>query len=258
MNIKLTNLSLFLFITINIFSQEKTIIIEGKIMSSNKRVENAHIYNLSKKIGSISNEEGLFKIKASASDTLYISSLEYEKLTFILSEKNLINKNVEIELIPIVNELDEVFLKHLTGDLNFDLANKPIDTVPPMGWVYSKKDLYSIPQIDENDATTRADPVANTNPISGGAGATLPDRRLEALYKLKRELKQKKEFPEIIKRELGIKYFTITLKIPEESINNFLSYCEYRDIIHMYFNNKQLEVISILKEESKKYNEIKN
>jgi len=257
-NIKLVNLLLFILVSLRCFSQEKTIILEGNIFSSNSPVSNAHIYNISKKIGAISNEEGLFKIKASESDTLFISSLEFKKLTFVISKENIIAKKVEIELVQSVNELDEVFLKHLTGNLSLDLANKSKDTTPIMGWVYKKQDLYTIPSIDENDATTRADPKANTDPIGAGAGATLPDKRYQELLRLKRELAQKKQFPEIIKRELGIEYFTITLKIPEERINHFLSYCEYREIIHKYFNNKQLEVISILKEEIKNYNEIKN
>ena len=46
--------------------------------------------------------------------------------------------------------------------------------------------------------------------------------------------------------------------IPEDQINLFLSYCEYRDVVEKYYNNKELEVIEILNQESKNYNAIKN
>ena len=98
-----------------------------------------------------------------------------------------------------------------------------------------------------------------TDPIGPmGAAATLPDKRYQQLLKLKRELKQKKDFPDKIKRDLGIGYFTKNLNIPEDQINLFLSYCEYRDVVEKYYNNKELEVIEILNQESKNYNAIKN
>ena len=61
-----------------------------------------------------------------------------------------------------------------------------------------------------------------------------------------------------IKTTLGIYFFTNNLKIPEEKINHFLTYCEYRNILEEYNNNNLLLVIKILQEESKSYHEIEN
>ena len=91
-----------------------------------------------------------------------------------------------------------------------------------------------------------------------GGSARIPNFHMIKLRKLKVNLKNKKAFPIKIKKELGINYFTSDLKIPEEKIDHFLGYCEYKNIIEEYYKNNLLEVIKILREESKTYNEIKN
>lgn len=259
MKIKLTYFTLFFLFATKTFSQEKSVQIKGQLQSETKKLEDIHIFNISKSLGVISNDDGSFKLSVSENDTLYISSLQYEKISVQITKKNIDAKQLIIALNPFVNELDEMYLKLLTGSLRADMASSPVDTIPKPGWVYTKKDIYSIPAIDENDPTTRPDPQANTDPLGPiGGGAALPDKRYDALLRLKRELKLKKDFPEKLKNEFGISYFTFALKIPEAQINNFISYCEYRDIFKKYYNNKVLEVIEILKKESKNYHDNKN
>jgi hypothetical protein len=242
----------------NLFSQEKSITIYGKIHSGDTLIANVHIYNITKKIGTISNDLGEFKLAVNTLDTLYISSLEYKKATLIITKNNVAAQFLNIELFPLVNELDEIFLRHLTGNLSVDIANKPKDTIPKHNFKFNKNDLdKNLPKdnyaLGEPDAKFTVDPLG---PIGGGA--TLPDARYQKELKLKREIAQKKGFPNEIKSDFGIEYFTKTLKIPEEKINHFLSYCEYQNIIEKYYNNKVLEVIEILNEESKNYNAIKD
>lgn len=259
--LKITNLFTFLLLTISAFSQEKTNKIQGKIYSSDNVVPNVHVYNITKKIGAISNDLGEFELRVSLNDTLYISSLQFEKVKTIVTIKNMEAKQVFIELMPLVYKLDEVFLRHLTGDLNFDMRNKPLDTIPKHNFVIKANDFSKVLPYDSYSVDKRPNAQEITDPIGKpGGGASLPDKRYQQLLKLKRELAQKKEFPETIKKELGIDYFTANLNIKKENINHFLSYCEYRDhnIIFKYYNNKVLEVIEILNEESKNYNAIKN
>lgn len=245
----------------NAFSQEKPISIHGKIFSFKNFVPDVHVFNMTKNIGTISNDLGEFRLVVSQNDTLYISSLGFEKISILVTSKNIETQEILIELMPLVNKLDEVFLRHLTGDLNFDIANTPIDTIPKHNFVFKLDDLNKKLPFDNYDYDKRPNAQDITDPIGKpGAAATLPDKRYQKLMKLKRELAQKKDFPSGIKIDLGIDYFTNKLKIPEEKINHFLSYCEYRDsnIIFKYYNNKVLEVIEILNEESKTYNAIKN
>ena len=257
--LKSTNLFILLLLATNAFSQEKTINIRGKIYSENNYIPDVHVFNTTQKAGTISNDLGVFHLSVKLKDTLMISSLEFEKSTIIVTLKNIEAKEILIKLIPLVNKLDEVFLRHLTGDLNFDIGNKPKDTIPKHNFVFKSNDLSKKLPFDNYAIDKRPNAQDITDPIGKpGAGVGLPDKRYRQLLKLKRELAQKKEFPEAIKNELGIDYFTIILNIKEEKIYQFISYCEYREIVSKYYSNKVLEVIEILNEESKKYNAIKN
>ncbi|SNR50485.1 CarboxypepD_reg-like domain-containing protein [Lutibacter agarilyticus] len=258
MKLKLTYCILLFFLLFTSYAQEKMVSLTGTITSNSKAIENVHVYNITKRIGAVTNNLGKFQINASFKDTLYVSSLQYKKTTVVVTAINIDTKELVIGLTPVVNELDEVFLRHLTGNLKADMANKPKDNTPKIGYVYHKKDLYKTLPPDSYEKSKRPDAQSITDPLgplSGGAG--LPDKRYQALLKQKREFALRKKFPEKLKNEFGIEYFTNDLKIKETQINNFLTYCEYFEIFEKYYNNNILEVIQILKDESKTYNNIK-
>lgn len=258
MKLKLTYFFLLSIVTLKSYSQEESVIINGTISSNSTIIENVHIFNISKRIGCISNDLGQFQLQVSVQDTLYVSSIQYKKATVVVTPLNFETTQINVELIPIVNELDEVFLKHLTGSLTTDIAGRPKDTIPEPGYVYNKKDLYKNLPADSYEISKRPNALAITDPIGPlSGGAALPDKRYQKLLQQKRELALRKDFPEKLKNEFGIDYFTVDLKIKESQINNFLSYCEYYQIFEKYYNNNVLEVIQILKQESKNYNEIK-
>lgn len=259
MKLKPTYLLLLILFAVNAFSQEKTITIQGKIYSNKIFVPYVHVYNVTKKIGAISNDLGEFELRVKLNDTLYISSLEYEKKTIVVTSENIASNEIIIELVSLVNKLDEVFLRHLTGDLNFDIQNKPEDTIPKHNFKFNSADINKELAMEVYDVNKRPNAQEITDPIGKpGATGSLPDKRYQKLMRLKRELALKKEFPDAIEKELGVDYFTNTLGIEEDRIFQFLSYCEYRDIFTKYYDNKVLEVIEILNEESKTYNALKN
>lgn len=259
MKIKLTYFILILITSLKCYSQkEDNVIINGTIKNNSTIIENVHIYNITKRIGTISNDLGEFQLRVSLNDTLFLSSLQYKKITIAITEKNIETKQLIIELTTKVNELNEVFLKHLSGSLIADIASQPKSTLPPLGYVYNKKDLNKILPADSYEKSKRLNAHAITDPLGPlSNGIALPAARYQKHLKLKRELALRKEFPEKLKNEFGIDYFTNDLKIKESQINNFVSYCEYYKIFEKYYNHKVLEVIQILKKESKSYNEIK-
>ena len=242
----------------NCFSQEKHIVITGKLFSISDSVNDVHIINLNNLSGTISNDNGEFEIIVQQNDTLLFSSLPYEKIKIVITKNHIFLKKMEVQLIPFVNKLEEVFLHGLTGNLNVDLEKKPKDTIPKHNFVLKKSDFNKILPPDKHGFNKAPNAVKLTDPnyIEGMGISTGPDKRLEA--KLKRELKRKKDFPIKIKKDLGINYFINNLKIPEEKINHFLAYCEYKNIIEEYNKNNLLEVIKILREQSITYHEIEN
>jgi len=261
MNLRLTNLPIFVFFVIYSYSQEKQTVITGKIFSFSESVNNVHIINLNNLTGTISNDNGEFEIKVHLNDTILFSSIQYEKIKIAITKKHLNSKIMEITLIPSINNLDEVFLHGLIGNLNLDLAKKPKDTTPKHNFAFKLSDLDK--KLPEDKYGFLKSPNAQdiTDPIKmngAGGSATIPDYYMIGVRKLKRELKNKKDFPSKIIKDLGINYFTNNLKIPKEKIAHFLAYCEFKNIIEEYNKNNLLVVIKILREESITYNEIKH
>ncbi|WP_457616118.1 hypothetical protein [Lutibacter sp.] len=252
--------SLFLFFTIVAFAQERNYTsIIGKIYSGNKIVTDAHIINLNNKLGSVSNDYGEFEINVKENDTLLISSIQYEKRKIRITKIHIKKRKLVIHLIPLVTVLDEVFLERLSGNLLSDLSKAPKDTIRH-NFTFKASDLSKKLPVDQSGILSPPDAEAFTNPIyiSGGGGTTIPDFYMIAKRKLKKVLTKKKQFPEKIVGDLGVSFFTQQLKIPKEKINNFLQYCEYKNIIEKYYKNDLLAVIQILIDESKAYNAIKN
>lgn len=244
------------------FAQEKSITISGKLVSFKNMVGDVHVINLTNKQGTISNDNGEFEINVSLNDSLLISSIAYKRLKIRITESHISNRKIEIALISSVTILDEVYLHGLTGNLNFDITNKPKDSIPKHNFALKKYDIDKISikgiHIPEYEKQPNATKFTDPNYIEGMGFSTGPDKRLEAKRKLKRELAKKKQFPIKIKNELGLDFFTNQLHIPEEKIDHFLAYCEYKNIIEAYNENNLLEVIKILQDESKTYYEIEN
>lgn len=245
---------MLVFYAMNCFSQEKYALISGKIISANNAVGNVHIINLNTKLGTVSNDNGAFEIMVSLNETLLFSSIEYERKEILITGNYLKFKKIVVELIPSVNELNEVFIEGLTGNLNYDIKKVPIDTLPKHTFIIRPGDLEKVLPPDLH-GSKKAPYVGNFPPASGSI--PLPDARYEAEQRLKREISRKKIFPSKIIKQFGLAYFTDKLLIPEEKIDHFLAYCEDRNIIAAYYKNNLLEVIQILREESKNYHEIK-
>ncbi|SFS76930.1 peptidase associated/transthyretin-like domain-containing protein [Lutibacter maritimus] len=253
MKLKLTNLFFFTLVTIYCFAQNEPFKLQGKIYSGLNKVSDVHIINLNTYVGTVSNDYGDFEITAKLNDSILFSSIEFEPKKIKVTENMVKSKNITVFLITSVNKLKEVFVG-LTGNLSFDLKNKPKDTIPKHTFSFTKADLKKDLGPDIHGPKS-APFVGPFKPLP--ALATIPNFAYEKEQRLKREIAKLKEFPIKIRRELGIKFFTEKLNIPEEKIDNFINYCEYRDVIKKYYEKKLFEVIEIFKEESISYKQIK-
>lgn len=260
MNLRLTNLLIFVFLTVNSYSQEKHTTITGKIFSLSDSVDNVHIINLNNLTGTLSNDYGEFEIKVHLNDTILFSSIQYEKIKIVVTKKHLNSKIMEISLIPSINNLDEVFLHGLTGNLNLDLDKKPKDTTPKHNFAFKLSDLDKKLPGDEFGYQKDVNAESFTNPVylAGGGQGSKYNKQLENERALKRKLAKMKEFPYQLRKRLGDDFFINSLKIPKEKIYLFIDYCESKDISAKYVDNRLLEIIEILKEESNSYNKIKD
>jgi len=254
MKLKLTNL-LLLILSLNCFAQDITLL-NGTILGENSFVKDVHIVNLNNSLGTISNSNGQFQIAAKVNDVLLFSSIQYERKKVKINEEMLSSKGIIVDLISLVNKLDEVTITKLTGDLYVDIKSIPEDTTPKHNFTYDISDLYKTLPADQHGS--RAAPIVSPLGSRGINLASLFGGKSSVDRILKRKLSKKKQFPIKLRKALGDHYFITYLKIPEEKIFNFISYCEYRNISQKFDSNLLLEIIEILKEESISYNVIEN
>ena len=107
------------------FSQSK--VIEGKILADSLDGSLINIVNISSGRGTTSNKYGNFTISAAVNDTIFFSSVQYQKKKIAI-DSSIFNKGfVIIELKADVNQLDEVRIPNLSGSLGLDIKSMPIN-----------------------------------------------------------------------------------------------------------------------------------
>lgn len=117
------------FFTLAVFSQSTEI--QGNVYSvqTGKGLPNVHILNLNKVVGTTSDEEGNFALKASVNDTLYLSFLGYKSIKIAVTNDMLRFSDTKIGMTELAYALEEVVVKpyRLTGYLDIDAKNVPIN-----------------------------------------------------------------------------------------------------------------------------------
>ena len=254
---------LFCFSMTSLFSQEKSVLMNGKVMDSIGAINNVTILNLNSKIGTFSNDNGFFEMIVHLGDSLQFSSVQHKTKVLFINKNIFITRKIAIQLTIETTVLDEFDLKRhdLSGFLGIDskkartnkqdsLLNKAMD--------FSKVNMKIVEKNDYIDERVRP-PVVNTVPNSFkgvGVGLNMPFKDSEKLWALRRQLAKKKAFPSEMLAEFGENFFFTTLKIPREKYYHFLEYCNPLGIENLYINGKKLAVLKMLQEQSKSYLEI--
>jgi len=111
------------------WSQDVTTI-KGKVQNASNNVvlENVHVVNLNSVIGTLSDEEGEFTIKATVNDTLYFSYLGFKSIRVRVTNDWLKFGEIKIKMTELSIALEEVVVKpiQLTGYIEVDAKIIPI------------------------------------------------------------------------------------------------------------------------------------
>lgn len=127
----------FLFLALTVYGQDKSDEVEDdeiKALVINAQtddpMESVHIVNLNQVIGTITNENGEFTIKAAVNDTLYFSYLGFKSQKIRVTNDMFKFKDTKISLTELAYALEEVIVTpyQLTGYLEIDVKNLPVNT----------------------------------------------------------------------------------------------------------------------------------
>lgn len=117
------------FIAATGWSQEETTI-KGKVLNASNDValDNVHVVNLNSVIGTLTNTEGEFSIKASVNDTLYFSYLGFKSIRVRVTNDWLKFGEIRIKMTELSIALEEVVVRpiQLTGYIEVDAKLIPI------------------------------------------------------------------------------------------------------------------------------------
>ncbi|OUU48379.1 MAG: hypothetical protein CBC28_04430 [Flavobacteriaceae bacterium TMED68] len=93
-------------------------------------MSSVHVLNLTKVIGAITNQKGIFNISAEVNDTLYFSYLGFKPLKIAVTNDMLKFGNFKFVMTELAFALEEIEVRpyQLTGYLDIDVKNTPINT----------------------------------------------------------------------------------------------------------------------------------
>lgn len=253
---------MFLFATFQLSSQDiKRIEISGKIVVASDELENVTIYNTSSNKGTLTDENGQFKINVAVNDILEIRALQFQDFTVTIDKSIINSKKATIFLVEKVNKLNEVVILpyDLTGNLMIDMEsvrtfNPDLDAIyfgigDITAYDFSedyKSEVENVAARGPNDIRYQMDGVAMIGML------------LKPLFKSKKEPKSAAEIvnnqPNSLRDYYSAHYITDNFKIPEEKIDEFVLYVEDHGLDYsMLEKGKEMEFLEFLTVKSKQF-----
>lgn len=223
--------------------------------SSKKHIGFVHIFNESKRLGAIANEEGKFKFRADAGDTIVFGALGYFHKVLIVSDAMLHNEtNVflspryyDIEAVDIVSlgtyeDFKRKFLaleEHKTK--TYDLRNQLYASARKEGQI----------GFEEGKVRRALSPQPGTEPINGIPILYKEDlQRLNYARVLKLEEKQR-----VIHKKYNFEIVKNVTKLPDEEILDFMSFCKFTQ--EYLFRATEYEILVSIEKKYEEYVEKK-
>jgi hypothetical protein len=258
-------LLLFLSVTILSFSQDiKRIEISGKIVVNSEDLENVTIFNASSNRGTLTDENGKFKIEVALFDILEVHALQFQDFT-VAVDKNIINsKKATIFLVEKVNKLDEVLILpyDLTGNLLADMESVKTFN-PDLDAIYfgiGDISAYEFPDDEKSEVENIAARGPENHIRYQMDGAALVGMLLTPLFKSIKESKEKKQqetialYSNSLRDYYSSHYLTDNFKIPEDKMDDFVVYVESHGLDYSMLNKgKELEFLEFLTQKSDEY-----
>jgi len=242
-----TIFALLLF-TLTTFAQEAHLVKGNIIDLRGKPLENVHVINLNKVIGTITNTKGDFKIKAAVNDTLHFSIIGFKSIKVKVTHDWIKFGSNTIEMTESAYALEEVLIypHKLTGFLEIDTKYIPTNNAKQ----------YSISGLPKAYESGKKGP-SGINKVLGAIfnPADLLYKTFSKKGKQMRKLRQMKKddnIRKILSQKFDRELLCSFLKIAPEELEEVLGQCNYSEQFIKTANDLQiLDAISGCYEEYK-------
>ncbi len=214
--------------------------IEGRVYSKDADVAATHISNINANKGTIADAKGFFTITAKLNDTLMFSAVQYKRKLVVVTLEALQGDLLLVPLEPSLTQLDEVVVTpyNLSGDLNRDVAKikiEPVVTSTTLGLpnAYVKVKTQNERKLFEADngkfvsfgrysLDSLFEPVISINLHKILNRITGRTQKLKKYVAIDQEIALLKS----IRNKFPDSVYVNDLKIPKETIHDFLNFCE--------------------------------
>ncbi|MBW4359689.1 carboxypeptidase-like regulatory domain-containing protein [Flavobacterium taihuense] len=177
-------------------------IITGTVISDAKKLEGISVINCMNKMMAVTDKDGCFSIQAKEGDILNFSGIDYKYLKKYVYRHEYNSGTMEVDMVFNAVELDEVIINKVA---NISAENLGIIPRGQVKFTPQERRLYS-----------------NSGGIQGLFSSISGDKEV---LKMNVEIEKKELLLKKIEYLFGNKYYTKTLKIPEELIKGFQYYC---------------------------------
>lgn len=205
-------------------------ILRGQIVSTEVQIENVEVFNKNSNKGAITDAQGFYTLYAKPKDTLVFQSVQIKPVSIVLEESDFKLRVYKVELNMFINELNEVVItpKSLTGDLAKDAKNIQIYDM------YESFDSKSVTDQQFTDDVITS-PKNITMPSDGSIpygmnfvaiGKLVKDAVFGKSKKKQDKIDYEKVSADLLKEKFTYTFFTETLELKPEQIEDFLQFCE--------------------------------
>ncbi|WP_422083888.1 carboxypeptidase-like regulatory domain-containing protein [Ulvibacterium sp.] len=226
--------------------------LEGRVYSKEGDVAATHVLNITAQKATITDVNGFFSISVKLNDTLVFSAIQFKRKEVVVSPKVLESKFLLVPLEEALTELDEVVVRlyNLSGDMGSDLNNLETESVVTASTLGLPNAYVKPPTQAERqffEATTGGG-IVPLNPILNAiSGRTkMLKNRLKRNTKYERTQRVRAFYPDSL--------FVKDLKIPQESIPDFMYFCEVDSTFQAIVDtHDQLKIWEYMRKKSQYY-----
>ena len=234
-----TLLFILLSLSFVAFSQEKRVILRGKLMYRNSNVIAANVINNSNQNNTITDTNGEFEIIAGVGDEIIFSSVEFKIRTVRITKEIMKKNRLVVEVNERVNFLDEVVISPENTEKFLDLK---------------EEEFKKVDYVDDK-STAIENEIIRKNQLYRGINIV---NIAKLLAKVLRESKIDEEIKLTPSKALPLvfdnKFFISDLGLKNFEIITFLELMDKKqEIKSLLKKNKEFELIEYLFNESKKF-----
>ncbi|HEU4791978.1 MAG TPA: hypothetical protein VFS71_19995 [Flavobacterium sp.] len=196
-------------------------IITGTVISNTKKLDGISVINCMNKMMAVTDRDGCFSILAKEGDILNFSGIDYKYLKKYVYKRDYNSGIMEVDMVFNAVELDEVIINK---DANITAENLGIIPRGQVKFTPQERRLYS-----------------NSGGIQGLFSSISGEKEI---LKMNVEIEKKELLLKKLDYLFGNKYYTKTLKIPEELIKGFQYYCveDPRFVESLSLKNKSMSM----------------